>query len=291
MTYDKILLPTDGRAATEGALLRALDLARGLGASVHALYVVNTGGSTESFPAGERETLTEFLGSRGRQATVDVQNEASELDVEVSREIREGIPSDEILACAEEQDADLITMGTRGRVADLHLGSTTRRVLARATIPVLAVPYDESIVIPDNAVENYDRLVIATDGSDASERVADHALQIAERYGAEVLVVYVVDTDTYSLRDAPRSIVGILKEGGKNALEAVAADARERNVPVETTILRGVPEDAILQYTAGAGGDLIAVGAGARTGDDRYFLGSTTARILRRSSVPVLTTR
>lgn len=291
MTYDKILLPTDGRAATEGALLRALDLARGLGASVHALYVVNTGGSTESFPAGERETLTEFLGSRGRQATVDVQNEASELDVEVSREIREGIPSDEILACAEEQDADLITMGTRGRVADLHLGSTTRRVLARATIPVLAVPYDESIAIPENAVENYDRLVIATDGSDASDRVADHALQIAERYGAEALVVYVVDTDTYSLRDAPRSIVGILKEGGKNALDAVAADARERNVPVETTILRGIPEDAILQYTAGAGGDLIAVGAGARTGDDRYFLGSTTARILRRSSVPVLTTR
>lgn len=99
---------------------------------------------------------------------------------------------------------------------------------------------------------------------------------------------HVVDVNTYGYEDAPRSIVGLLKQGGENAVEAIADEARERNIPVSTAILRGVPEDAILQYAHGAEADLIAMGTRGEVRDER-LLGSTTARVVQRSAIPILT--
>jgi nucleotide-binding universal stress UspA family protein len=55
---------------------------------------------------------------------------------------RPGDPVDTILECAQERDADLIVMTTRGHdgFMDALRGSTTERVLRRAECPVLAVP-------------------------------------------------------------------------------------------------------------------------------------------------------
>jgi nucleotide-binding universal stress UspA family protein len=289
MAYDKILLPTNGQAATEGAMLRALNLARGLGARVHALYVADTGPSSGALTDAARDSLHDALDSRGQEATLEAQNRADEIGVELSREIREGNPTDEILACADEQNADLVVMAARSRSSYQHLGGTTRRVLSRVELPVVTVPFGETVTLPGDWTTMYDRIVVATDGSDAAERAAELALGVAERYGADLRIVYVVDTDTYNLQDAPRSIVGILKEGGENAVETIAEKARDRNVPVTSSILRGIPEDAVLQYVAGSGGDLVALGVAGRKGEDRRYLGSTTARVLRRSTVPILT--
>lgn len=65
--------------------------------------------------------------------------------------------------------------------------------------------------------------------------------------------------------------------------------ARERNLPVSTSILRGVPEDAILQYASGSQADLITMGTRGEGGVNKHFLGSTAARVVRRSGVPTLT--
>jgi nucleotide-binding universal stress UspA family protein len=58
---------------------------------------------------------------------------------------REGEPVSEILALAEERPFDLIVMGTRGlgALADAVMGSTARRVIRRAKIPVLVVRLPE----------------------------------------------------------------------------------------------------------------------------------------------------
>jgi nucleotide-binding universal stress UspA family protein len=58
---------------------------------------------------------------------------------------REGEPVSEILALTEKQDFDLIVMGTRGlgALADAVMGSTARRVIRRAKIPVLVIRLPE----------------------------------------------------------------------------------------------------------------------------------------------------
>ena len=55
--------------------------------------------------------------------------------------IRGGVPAESIIACAKEQDCDLIVMGTHGRrgVFSLGYGSVAEAVLRQAPCPVLTV--------------------------------------------------------------------------------------------------------------------------------------------------------
>jgi nucleotide-binding universal stress UspA family protein len=56
-----------------------------------------------------------------------------------------GHPVDRIVQQAEKMDADLIIIGSHGRggIADVTLGSTSRRVLRRCAMPVLVVRLQE----------------------------------------------------------------------------------------------------------------------------------------------------
>jgi len=289
--YGDILFPTDGRPGTEQAMNRAFDLAGRFDATVHALYVLDRELVAEVFQGEQRATLDERLDDLGGSLTLAVENRAADLGIDVVRQIRDGRPYRGILEYADEHGVDLVVMGTRGadRPEMPYLGSTTQRVLARADVPVLTASLDESGGTVSDG--DYDRIVIPTDGSDAAERAAGHALALAEQYEADVRAVYVVDTTTYDFEDTPRSVVGLLREGGENALEAIAEKARDRNVQVSATTLRGVPEDEILAYADGVGADLIAMGTRGRSGGGEPLLGSTTARVVRRSTVPVLSAR
>lgn len=170
----------------------------------------------------------------------------------------------------------------------MGLGSTTERVISLADSPVLAVPLTDETGVDIDAV-NYNRVVIATDGSDDAERAAERGLGIAELYDADVCITYVIDTTTDDLQDAPRSIIGLLKEGGQDAVDAIAANGRDRGLSVETDVLRGVPDAEIVEYADRIGGDLLVMGTRGRGGGTDDFLGSTTARVLRRTSHPILT--
>ncbi|MFC4541417.1 universal stress protein [Halosolutus amylolyticus] len=288
--FSTVLVPTDGSAGAEATIAHATELADAYGAAVHALSVVDTGVEPIGLGADDRESLYESSERRGREATIRITNRAEERDLQAARDVREGVPYREILAYVDEVDVDLIVMGTHGRTgADrVRLGSTTERVITRADVPVLSVRLAESEEpVPGDG--GYDRLVIPTDGSDAAERAAEAALDIAGKYDADVHAVYVVDSTTYDLEDAPRSIVGLLKEGGQNATETIAEMARERGLDVGTDVRRGAPAEELLDYASGVDVDLVAMGTrGSAVGSGR-LLGSTTARVVRRSPIPVLT--
>lgn len=167
---------------------------------------------------------------------------------------------------------------------------TVRETLEeRGHAPVMTVHHDGRAHLPETRDGADDRIVIPTGGSDVANRATDHAMGLAERYGAEFRVVYVVNTSTCALVDAPRSIVGVLKQGGHRAVESIPTEARDRNLSATATLLRGVPVDAILRDADGASADLIAVGTRDESADHDHFIGSTTTRLVGRSTVPVLT--
>ncbi|SEP10672.1 Nucleotide-binding universal stress protein, UspA family [Halogranum amylolyticum] len=288
--YQNVLVPTDGSRGAEGAIARAFDLARIGDGTVHVLYVVDTGSEPSGLATTEREELRQRSEKRGRKATARIQERATELGLDTVRVVREGVPHRGILDYVADNDIDLVVMGTHGLAGTerSRLGSTTERVITLADVPVMAVRLAEDIDVPESGYGMYDHVVIPTDGSEAAERAATQALEIAERYGATVHVIYVVDTATYGFEDVPRSIVGLLKEGGQKAVDEIATDARDRNLPVTTDILRGVPHEAVLEYAERVDADVITMGTRGRTGDMDRLLGSTTARIVRRSDVPVL---
>ncbi|MFC6987751.1 universal stress protein [Haloplanus sp. GCM10025708] len=290
--YDNILVPTDGSPETENATARAFDHAQTGDATIHVLHAIGPDLTSIDLDSTETEEFRRQSEKRGREATVQIQERATDLGLDAVRAVHEGIPYRGILEYIDENDIDLVVMGTHGRtVGELaRLGSTTERVITFANVPVMAVRLAEDGVVPKSGYGMYDHVVIPIDGSGAAERAADHALGIAERYGADIHVIYVVDTITYGFEDAPRSIVGLLKQGGQNAVEEIATDARVLNLPVTTDILRGVPYEEILEYASGVDADVIAMGTRGRTADTDRLLGSATARVVRQADVPVLTT-
>jgi nucleotide-binding universal stress UspA family protein len=137
--YSNILLPTDGSPGQGPVVERVIDLAETYGATVHALYVLDTDGlSGEISTAG----LVAELEETGRDAVDEVLSAVRAADVATAEgAVRRGAPHREIVDYAEEHDVDLVVMGTHGRTGLPHLllGSVAEKVVRTAACPVLTV--------------------------------------------------------------------------------------------------------------------------------------------------------
>lgn len=136
----------------------------------------------------------------------------------------------------------------------------------------------------------YDRILLPTDGSAGMTRVVDHAVELARTHGADLHALYVLDTASLSDLPMEGSWEGLntaLREEGERALTAV--EDRAGDLSVETAVVEGSPSRDIVEYAAEHDCDLIVMGTHGRAGVDRWILGSVAERVVRRSSVPVLT--
>ncbi|MEF8814343.1 MAG: universal stress protein [Halovenus sp.] len=138
----------------------------------------------------------------------------------------------------------------------------------------------------------YDEILLPTDGSVGMAEVTDHAINLAEVHDARIKGLYVVDTA--SLSDIPfeaswEGVIGTMEREGRTALNEI--ERRAGDVPVGTEILEGSPAREIVNYAVEEGCDVILMGTHGRSGVDRLLLGSVAERVVRRSSVPVMTLR
>lgn len=139
--YNQILVPTDGSKEARKAVDHGIDLAAALGASVHALFVVES--PLASLPsdsmrqADEREEWVRY----GEEMTDEAVTDAEARGVSGVAAAKQGTAHKEIVEYANENEVDCIVMGTHGRngVQDLILGSVTERVVRTANVPVLTV--------------------------------------------------------------------------------------------------------------------------------------------------------
>lgn len=143
--YERILVPTDGSDATTRAVEEAVDLAETHGATIHALYVLNTASFASIPTESSVEGVSDMLEREGNAALDEVETVATEAGVPVERVQLDGSPAREIVRYAEEADCDLIVMGTHGRggIDRLLLGSVAERVVRSSNVPVLTVRVDE----------------------------------------------------------------------------------------------------------------------------------------------------
>jgi len=143
--YERILVPTDGSEATLEAVQQAVDLAAEHGATIHALYVVNSASFAGLPMDSSWENVSAMLSEEGSTALDDVEAIADEHGVDVERELADGNPAREIVRYAEDEDCDLVVMGTHGRggIDRLLLGSVAEKVVRSSTVPVLTVRVEE----------------------------------------------------------------------------------------------------------------------------------------------------
>ncbi|WP_267642212.1 universal stress protein [Haloarchaeobius amylolyticus] len=137
----------------------------------------------------------------------------------------------------------------------------------------------------------YDDILIPTDGKDGSQVAIEHGVDLAERHGARVHGLFVIDEDVfehYAATDAIENAEAALADLGEDALYQVASAADGANLDFEAVEVRGKPHEAILEYAADHGIDCIVMGEGQHSDEYRRLLGSCTERVVRLSDVPVL---
>ena len=138
----------------------------------------------------------------------------------------------------------------------------------------------------------YDRVLVPTDGSTASEDAIEHAIDLAEQYGATLHALYVVDAGTYSSLEAAADVVADeLRAEGTDAVEAIAAQAEDAGVTAETAIETGIVHRSIVDYVDDEDIDLVVMGTHGRTGVGRFLLGSVAEKVIRTADAPVMTVR
>ena len=137
----------------------------------------------------------------------------------------------------------------------------------------------------------YDRILIPTDGSEASERATEHAVGIAARHDATLHALHVVDAGPDSMPDAGGLAADELRDGGERSVEAVAEHAETAGVAVETVVDTGVAYRSIVEYVDANNIDVVVMGTRGRSGIHRFLLGSVAEKVIRTVDAPVLTVR
>ena len=139
--YKKILIATDGSEPNKNAISYAIELAKISGAKLYALYVVDTAAFASIPMDAGWEMMYGLLQEEGKSATTAVEDLAKDAGIEVVEEVLEGHPSHEIIEFAEQNEIDVIVMGTLGKsgLDRFLLGSVAEKITRNSNVPVLVV--------------------------------------------------------------------------------------------------------------------------------------------------------
>ena len=138
------------------------------------------------------------------------------------------------------------------------------------------------------------RILIPTDGSDYSVHAAEYGVSVAKLLGAEVTVVYVIDTvvlDQVSKLTEREVVERELKGDGERYLRYIVGVAQNEGVKASSMLAKGRPFEQIVHLAKGLKMDLIVMGTYGHRGAERILIGSVAERVIEYASCPVLVVR
>ncbi|AKB50844.1 Universal stress protein [Methanosarcina barkeri str. Wiesmoor] len=143
--YRNILIATDGSENTQRAISYGIEIAKISGAAVYALYVVNTSPIISEYWTIGKKNVYEIIRSEGEKAVFEVKKIGEASGVEVKEVVLDGYPSNAIIDFAENNNIDLIVMGTLGKTGldKLLIGSVAEKVVRGSKVPVMVVRGEE----------------------------------------------------------------------------------------------------------------------------------------------------
>ena len=200
--------------------------------------------------------------------------------------VYEGHAAEGIVETAEQGDYDLLIVGSTGggALARMMLGSTAEEVVRTSKLPVLVVPKKglgpiEDIVAPVDLSACSEASLVA-----AAERAKAEAATLGILHvstlpaGAMTLMEWEPSEDD---REAHR-------EFRSRQMERFLEELDLEEVEYDTLLRFGAPHRLIVEVARERESDLIVMGTHGRRGFERFFLGSTASKVLRRMPCPVL---
>lgn len=291
VTVNRVMVGVDFSRDSDASLTGAMHIAALHNAEVYAVHVIDNRPEDDLLnPALEhKNTIHDALDARLRRVA-----DAEGIDIEcdcLHAVLRTGRPTEELLAAADEIDADVVVVGNRGKglIQRTLLGSVASSLVRRLKRPLIVTRGWQ------DAAQK--RVLAAVDLSDDSVRVIEVAADWARRIGAPLDVLYA--WEIAGLSDSYSAIAGL---PGRDVDRTAIHDARARISALVERVL-GKGHGARLHVRAGLAVyeilgaidrdqyGLVVMGSHGRRGLSKMFLGNTAEQVVERAPCSVLVLR
>ncbi len=295
MSEHTVVVALDGSELAEKVIPYAIAIAHATGAGLHLVKV---------WEEGERaimENLAGIDGSAFKQGeeyweryiagladTVDSEG------IDIGSDVVIGEAAQEILNLIDRLEASYLVIATHGRsgLSRWHYGSVANRLVRDAPVPTLVV--GPAVLEADHREPIVRRILVPLDGSPLAETALRPALELADKFGAELVLAQALQWATQAfIFGVPEVNIAQVDEDLTNAAKSYLASAKDRlnaGRKVETAVLHGPPADALLSLVSKQEIDLVVMTSHARAGIARAVLGSIADRLLQ-GAAPVLLIR
>lgn len=204
---ETILFPTDFTADAEQAYRYALEIAKKTDADLHLFHAIE-----EPFNYAVRiEEIVENKKDSALKTFQQMMQQARESDeynkLAIYSEIRRSKPLSAILSKAEDIEADMIIVGTKGESSFKRIlyGNVTSQLLLESEIPVLTVPA--------NSKKPYlDRFIFTSDFRDDDLSSLNRTIKFAKNFDAEIHVVHVSTSNSIQSQSKFRGFCELVSE-------------------------------------------------------------------------------
>ena len=277
--YRKVLVAIGGSPWSDAALSYALSLAASTGGDLTILTVLASPVAyTMPDVMSSSELLMESIERQGQDLIGQAAARAEAAGVPCNAAAKWGSVPETILQTAQEEQCDLIILGSRVITGwkRLMIGRTLSAVTARCEQPLLVVKHAPEVELGQ---PTWRRLLVATGGSPWSDMAVDHALQLAQENGLEVCILSV---------DVSRAAAPDDSSPAKDILANAEARAAASGVVYEAHLAYGDITEAILETANDRQCDAIVMGSRGMTGLKRLMIGGISNAVAAKSHLPVM---
>lgn len=188
----KILVPVDFSDNSLKAAFYAAEIANKFEGTIYLLHVLELGHEKLYQPFTFRDKYNNLVIS-------DSEKELKKWDeiirrrfdkLQVVTEVVHGTPADRIIEYAHDVQAGMIILGNTGagKATRLVFGSVTDKLIAHAPIPVVAVPPEAAVQLPDN-------IIFATSHFERDRLLLQPVIDLVQQHQATLHIVFFMDRD------------------------------------------------------------------------------------------------
>ena len=138
------------------------------------------------------------------------------------------------------------------------------------------------------------KIISPTDFSEISDIGLKAAIELAEHFSAELLVVHVITPLSAAATSAAPAahylpeVMESIRNNAENSLKAMMGSKVPDTLKSKSILLEGNPADEIKDFAKEEGADLIVISSHGQSGWRRFMFGSVTDKVMRLAKLPVL---
>ena len=140
----------------------------------------------------------------------------------------------------------------------------------------------------------FTNILVAIDGSDASQRAFIRAVEEAKVWNARLHVIYIVETGLFSSLPADNTVeimYRVLETEGNAVLEKAKKYAADNGVTAVTHMKQGHAGSEVVTLAEKEKADLVMVGSHGKSQADRLLIGSVSTYVVTHSKVTTMVVR